>query len=112
VEWRGEEGETVDGSGVEIGAAAPWRVRPGRRWMAAEALLYFGRGPKGRIGRLGDWAEIWREILFGIKIGFVNLPRLWKFVQGHLGGILMWGFFLNSSRLFKDFRKTIICHAM
>jgi hypothetical protein len=24
----------------------------------------------------------------------------------------MWGFFLNSSRLLKDFRKNIICHAM
>jgi hypothetical protein len=25
---------------------------------------------------------------------------------------LIWGFFLNSSRLLKDFRKNIICHAM
>jgi hypothetical protein len=30
---------------------------------------------------------------FRIKIGFLNLQRLWKFVQGDLGGILMWGFF-------------------
>jgi hypothetical protein len=36
-----------------------------------------------------------------LKIGFLNLPRLWKFV----GGILTRGFFLNSSRLLKDFRK-------
>jgi hypothetical protein len=42
---------------------------------------------------------------FRIKIGFLNLPRLWKFVEGDLGGILTWGFFLNSSRLLKDFRK-------
>jgi hypothetical protein len=35
---------------------------------------------------------------------------LWKFVHGDLGGILMWGFFLNSSRFFNDFRK--IKHAM
>jgi hypothetical protein len=40
-----------------------------------------------------------------LKIGFFNLPRLWKFPQGDLGGILTWGFFLNSSRLLKDFRK-------
>jgi hypothetical protein len=40
-----------------------------------------------------------------LKIGFLNLPRLWKFVEGDLGGILTWGFFLNSSRLLKDFRK-------
>jgi hypothetical protein len=39
------------------------------------------------------------------KIGFLNLPRLWKIVEGDLGGILTWGFFLNSSRLLKDFRK-------
>jgi hypothetical protein len=25
---------------------------------------------------------------FRIKIGFLNLPRLWKFVEGDLGGIL------------------------
>jgi hypothetical protein len=23
-----------------------------------------------------------------LKIGFLNLPRLWKFVEGDLGGIL------------------------
>jgi hypothetical protein len=40
-----------------------------------------------------------------LKIGFLNLPRLWKFVEGDLGEILTWGFFLNSSRLLKDFRK-------
>ncbi len=28
-----------------------------------------------------------------------------KFAQKDLGGILRWGFFLNSSRLLKDFRK-------
>jgi hypothetical protein len=42
---------------------------------------------------------------FRIKIGFLNLSRLWKFVEGDLGGILTRGFFLNSSRLLKDFRK-------
>jgi hypothetical protein len=35
----------------------------------------------------------------------LNLWRLWKFAQGNLGGILTWGFFLNSSRLLKYFRK-------
>jgi hypothetical protein len=45
------------------------------------------------------------EIPFGNKIGFCNLQRLWKFVQGDLGGILRWGFCLNSSRLLKDFQK-------
>jgi hypothetical protein len=46
-----------------------------------------------------------KKISFPIKIEFLNLPRLWKFVEGDLGGILRWGFFQNSSRLLKDFRK-------
>jgi hypothetical protein len=29
-----------------------------------------------------------RKKNFRIKIGFLNLPRLWKFVEGDLGGIL------------------------
>jgi hypothetical protein len=45
-------------------------------------------GPKGRTGQRGYWAEIKRENLFRIKIRYLNLPRLWKFVQGDFGGIL------------------------
>jgi hypothetical protein len=45
------------------------------------------------------------EIPFGNKIGFLDLQLLWKFVEGDLGGNLMWEFFLNSSRLLKDVRK-------
>jgi hypothetical protein len=29
-----------------------------------------------------------RKENFELKIGFLNLPRLWKFAQGDLGGIL------------------------
>jgi hypothetical protein len=47
----------------------------------------------------------WRKNYFQIKFEFSNIQRLWKFAQGDLGGILTWGFFLNSSRLLKDFRK-------
>jgi hypothetical protein len=46
-----------------------------------------------------------RKRIFELKIWFLNLSRLWKFVEGDLGGILAWGIFLNSSRLLKDFRK-------
>jgi hypothetical protein len=46
-----------------------------------------------------------RKNSFQIKIGFLNLPMLWKFVEGDLGGILTRGFLLKSSRLLKDFRK-------
>jgi hypothetical protein len=56
------------------------------------------------VGRLATGLEAEKN-LFRIKIGFLNLPRLWKFVQGDLGGILTQGFFLNSSRILKDFRK-------
>jgi hypothetical protein len=33
------------------------------------------------------------------------IARLWKIIEGDLGGILTGGFFLNSSRLLKDFGK-------
>jgi hypothetical protein len=66
-------------------------------WLGWEARR--AGWPLGRLGRK------WRKILFRIKIGFLNLPRLWKFVERDLGGILAWGLFLNSSRLLKDFRK-------
>jgi hypothetical protein len=45
----------------------------------------------------------------------LNILGLWKFIQGDLEGILIWGFFLNLSRLLKDFRKILYdmpCHAM
>jgi hypothetical protein len=44
--------------------------------------------PGGPAGRWADWAESEGKILFQIKIGFLNLPRLWKFVERDLGGIL------------------------
>jgi hypothetical protein len=59
---------------------------------------------EGRVGRKVGQAESKEKEYSELKIRFLNLPRLWKFV-GDLGGILTWGFFLNSSRLLKDFRK-------
>jgi hypothetical protein len=44
-------------------------------------------GRRGRTGRGVGRAES-KEKNFQIKIGFLNLPRLWKFVEGDLGGIL------------------------
>jgi hypothetical protein len=57
------------------------------------------------VGRKVGRAESKEKRISELKIGFLNLPRLWKFVEGDLGGILTWGFFLNYSRLLKDFRK-------
>jgi hypothetical protein len=55
-----------------------------------------------QLGRLGRKLK---KNLFWLKIDFLNIPRLWKFAQGDLGGILTWGFFPKSSRLSKYFRK-------
>jgi hypothetical protein len=63
---------------------------------------WLGRRPSGPQGRPGGKQG---KRIFELKIRFLNLARLWKFVEGDLGGILIWGFFLNSSRLLKDFRK-------
>jgi hypothetical protein len=45
--------------------------------------------PDGPAGRWADYAESEGKILFRIKIGFLNIKRLWKFVGGDLGGILI-----------------------
>jgi hypothetical protein len=44
-------------------------------------------GLRGWVGRKVGQAEIKRKRISELKIGFLNLPRLWKFV-GDLGGIL------------------------
>jgi hypothetical protein len=80
---------------VGRGGAAGWE-KSGRGWAER---------PDGPTGRWVDWAESEGKILFRIKNLFLNVTRLWKFVGGDLGGILIWGFFLNSSRFLKDFRK-------
>jgi hypothetical protein len=40
------------------------------------------------VGRKVGRAEIRKKEIFELKIGILNLPRLWKFVEGDLGGIL------------------------
>jgi hypothetical protein len=65
------------GSARQVGRSMGWA-----EGHCAERL----NRPAGRLGRN------WREILFKIEIGFLNLPRLWKFAQGDLGGILTQGF--------------------
>jgi hypothetical protein len=43
---------------------------------------------RGRTGRKVGKAESKEKIISELKIGFLNLSRLWKFVEGDLGGIL------------------------
>jgi hypothetical protein len=62
------------------------------------------RAAAGPAGCWASWAES-EENYFSNKIWFLNIPRLWKFVGGDLGGILTSGFFLKSSWLLKYFRK-------
>jgi hypothetical protein len=43
---------------------------------------------RGRVGRKVGRAENKEKGISELKIGFLNLPRPWKFVEGDLGGIL------------------------
>jgi hypothetical protein len=111
VPFNGEmkEGDAVTFSLPQRWSGAAMGVARGRSAVAA-CMLYFGTGGGGwRLagpgGLKGQMGQKLGEIPFGNKIGFLNFQMLWKFVQGELGGILMWGFFLNSFRIFKDFRK-------
>jgi hypothetical protein len=70
-------------------------VTDARAGWAGLAILACGDGAAG--GRAGPEAKraagsarpkIRKKRNFRIKIGFLNLPRLWKFVEGDLGGIL------------------------
>jgi hypothetical protein len=55
-------------------------------------------GLRGWRGQWAGWPKVewaaWlagpkaRKKNFRIKIGFLNLPRIWKFVEGDFGGIL------------------------
>jgi hypothetical protein len=42
----------------------------------------------GRVSRKVGRAESKEKGISELKIRFLNLPRLWKFVEGDLGGIL------------------------
>jgi hypothetical protein len=63
----------------------------------------WAKRPSRTVRRLGWLGQKLKEIPFEIKIRILNLHGFWKFVKGDLGEILTQGFFLNSSRLLKDF---------
>jgi hypothetical protein len=75
----------------------------GKRIKKRSGWAEWPNWPMGWLGQLGQ--KLKRNFFQNKNWIFFNLPKLWKFVQGDLGGILMWEFFLNSSRLLKDFRK-------
>jgi hypothetical protein len=45
-------------------------------------------GPEAKRATGSAGPKIGKKRNFRIKIGFLNLARLWKFVEGYLGGIL------------------------
>jgi hypothetical protein len=60
----------------------------GRFQPAGDGMANGLAGLRGRVGRKVGRAEIKKKRISELKIGFLNLPRLWKFVDGDLGGIL------------------------
>jgi hypothetical protein len=55
----------------------------------AEMISAYGDGAVGgRLGQRPNGSKA-RKIISELKIEFLNLPRLWKFVEGDLGGILI-----------------------
>jgi hypothetical protein len=96
---RGEGGESdrwgpVDRETRERRPAQEGVIRKGKRisredatdtWAgwAGRVISAYGDGLRGRSA--GPKA---RKRISKLKIGFLNLPRLWKFVEGDLGGIL------------------------
>jgi hypothetical protein len=60
----------------------------GRFWPAGDSVASGLAGLRGRVGGKVGRAEIKKKRISELKIGFLNLPRLWKFVEGDLGGIL------------------------
>jgi hypothetical protein len=103
---------TWEREGVSAGVRNVEENTPFRKYANAGWVDWAERGTgslRGRAGQrgvgLGRMGRNPKKIPFWIKIKFLNIPRLWKFARGDLGGILTWGFFLNSSRLLKYFRK-------
>jgi hypothetical protein len=71
------EREATAESGKRSRRRADWAGQGGRRWAAA------GLENKG-----GGRAENKEKGISELKNRFLNLRRLWKFVEGDLGGIL------------------------
>jgi hypothetical protein len=62
--------------------------RPGQFWPAGDSVAGGLAGPEAeRTTRLAG-PKARKKMISQLKIGFLNLPRLWKFVEGDLGGIL------------------------
>jgi hypothetical protein len=111
----GDVGVMLGGSARPTAATLPcFGAEEGRKGRVGQKAEQAGRvaGPRG--ASKASWAkrpnrptELLGRTLknkpFQNKNKNLNLPRLWKFVQGHFGGILTQGFFVNSFRILKNF---------
>jgi hypothetical protein len=114
--------------GWQVGSSWQWEKR--EKTTSLEGINQKGKhifieapsahGPDGSVREVATyeegWADAGRAGLVGSDPGensngnFIsnfkwiwNLEGLWEFFQGNLEGIWAWGFFLNSSRVLKDF---------
>jgi hypothetical protein len=92
-EMRGEAASS-DGANQK-GKHIPVKTRPTRGLGGSAGVVstYGGSGASGLVGPKAEWAERSAGPKVGkriseLKIGFLNLPRIWKFVEGDFGGIL------------------------
>jgi hypothetical protein len=95
-------GEERGNGGLKRGCFRAKEVEIGRGVGAAHGPA----GPSeegGSLGRSGPARRPGPAWLKSEEKIFLNLPMVLKFVQGDLGGILTQRFFLNSSRILKDF---------
>jgi hypothetical protein len=63
--------------------------RPGQFWPAGDGAASGLAGPEAEWAARLARPKARKKMISELKIGFFfNLPRLWKFVEGDLGGIL------------------------
>jgi hypothetical protein len=62
--------------------------RPGRFHPAGNGAAAGLAGPEAERAAKSAGPKAKKRV-FELKIGFLNLPRIWKFVEGDLVGILM-----------------------
>jgi hypothetical protein len=96
---------SIDRETWERRAAQKARTKKGRRiscedatdaragWAGRDSFGLRGGAASGLAGPEAEWAARSagpksRKRISELKIRFLNLPRLWKFVEGDLGGIL------------------------
>jgi hypothetical protein len=112
LEWHREEGDDPDERGPPVGEREETRCQ-------GEIHKPEWKTYSREYANVNDFQQYLQENVivrtptfsnsndFQLPNGFWNWAGIWEFAQGDLGGILMQSFFLNSSRILKDFRKKL-----